>query len=242
MSRCDVTEDALFQGNLKILQPRKGYRFALDAVLLAGFCDAGPEDFVVDLGTGCGVVPLILAYRNQSKSIVGIEIQDSLAKLASENVKLNCMESKIRIIHGDFKEINAFLDSEQADLVVTNPPYRKVNTGRVNPNEEKALARHEFLASLDDVFRASRYLLKTKGRLGIIYPAFRLAHLCNKAVEHGFEPKKLIIIYSFPGESARLVYMEARKGGGEELYVAPPFFIYSEKGSYTSEMQKLYKN
>ncbi len=240
MKRDGTTEDSLFDGDLKILQPEKGYRFALDAVLLSGFCNPGLNDIVVDLGTGCGVIPLILAYRNQGKYVIGVEIQESLFLLARENVKINKMENRVRIVHGDFREIKKHLPPESADLVLSNPPYRKLCTGRINPNKERALARHEILATLEDVLEASAYLLKTRGRIGIIYPAFRLAHLIKKAAEAGFEPKKLKIVYSSPGEGARLVYMEARKGGGEELRIDPPFYIYTENGCYTPEMEKLY--
>lgn len=241
MNREDVTEDALFDGRLKILQPRRGYRFALDAVLLAGLCRPGQNDEIADLGTGCGVIPLIMAFRGQGKFITGMEIQESLAKLAAENVKINKMEERIRIVHGDFREVEKYFPAEQTDLVICNPPYRKVKTGRINPNEEKALARHEILANLDDVLNAARYLLKTKGRLSIIYPATRLAHLCNRIMKYGFEPKRLTIIYSAPGEGAQLVYLDSRKGGGEELHIDPPFFVYDGKGNYSEEMKRLYE-
>ncbi len=237
----DVTEDSLFGGRLKILQPVKGYRFALDAVLLAGLSRPLPDENVVDLGTGCGVIPLIFAYRNQGKSITGIEIQEALAELASRNVEINSLKNKVKILKGDFKKIREYLPPEEADLVVSNPPYRKVRTGRINPNEEKALARHEILGSVEDVLKAAKYLLKTKGRLATIYPAYRLAHLISAASKTGFEPKKLTVIYSAPGQSACLVYMEARKGGGEELHIDPPFYIYDASGDYSPQMKVLYE-
>ncbi len=240
MSRENTTLDSLFGGQLKILQPIRGYRFAVDAVLLAGFCTPAPTDVVVDLGTGCGVIPLILAYRQKGKRIFGIEIQENLDTLAKKNVEINEMESKVEIIHGDFKQIDRYFSPECADLVVSNPPYRKLNTGRINPGKELALARHEILATLDDVLGASRYLLKTRGRLGLIYPAFRLGYLFSRAIEKGFQPKKLKIVYSSPGQTARLVYVEAVKGGGEELHVDPPFFIYQDNGEYSPEMNRLY--
>ncbi len=237
----DMTEDCLFGGKLRILQPRKGYRFAIDAVLLAGLCNAKKNDLIVDLGTGCGVIPLILAHRQLGKKITGLEIQPTLARIAWENVRINKMEEKIRIITGDIKKVAEYLPSEETNLVVSNPPYRKVKTGRVNPNEEKARARHELLGSLEDVLVAAKYLLKTGGRLVVVYPAFRLAHLSERMVSHGYAPKKLTVIFSAPGENAQLVVMEGRKGGGEELHVVPPFFIYGTGGEYSPEMERLYE-
>lgn len=241
MNSSKSTRDSLFGGKLTILQPRKGYRFALDAVILAGLCVPRKSDTIVDLGTGCGVVPLILSYRKEGKFIYGVEIQESLAEFATRNVAINGMEDHVKIIAGDMRKVSEYFSHGSIDMVVSNPPYRKIKTGRINPDVEKAQARHEVLGSLLDVFKAAGYLLKPLGRLVVIYPAFRLAHLCVQAIFHNFAPKRLTPIFSSPGEEAQLVVLECRKGGGEELKIAPPFYIYDKSGEYSPEMTKLYK-
>jgi len=127
------------------------------------------------------------------------------------------------------------------DLVVSNPPYRCVRSGRINPDGEKAVARHELMGSVGDVFAAASHLLPARGRLGIVYPATRLAHLILEAHRGGFSPKELTVIFSNPADNGRLVYLQCIKGGGEELRINPPFFIYREQGVYTEAMQALYE-
>lgn len=236
-----LTCDALFNGKLIIYQEKKGYRFSLDAVLLAGFTRVERRDRVMDLGTGCGVVPLILAYRNRGREFVGLEIQPELAALARRNVEANHFSDRIQIIETDFRTVHESFPPESFDLVVSNPPYRRLRTGRVNPDRQRAIARHELSASAEDAFAAAKHLLPQGGRLALIYPAARLDHLLVNADRSGFSSKNLILIHSDPSDPARLVYLECRKGGGEELYVAPPFFIYREKGLYTESMQKMYE-
>jgi tRNA1Val (adenine37-N6)-methyltransferase len=147
----------------------------------------------------------------------------------------------------DFKEVANHYGPQSFDLVVSNPPYRRIDSGRINPNSQKAIARHELTGALKDVFGAGNYLLPQGGRLAVIYPATRLGHLLAMAHQCGFSPKELTIIYSQcceysrHGEPARLVHLECRKGGGEELHIAPPFFIYREKGVYTEAMQAIYE-
>jgi tRNA1Val (adenine37-N6)-methyltransferase len=235
-----LTSDTLFNGKLTVYQEKEGYRFSIDAVVLAGLCRVKPSDRVVDLGTGCAVVPLILAYRNQGRELTGVEIQPSLATLAQKNVEANGFADRIRILEADFKEISTHLPPESFDLVVSNPPYRRTHSGRLNPNRQRALARHELVGSIQDVFSAGKYLLVEGGRLGVIYPAARLGHLMVTADRYGFSPKELVLIYSYASGPARLVHLECRKGGGEELMIAQPFFIFRGDGTYADSMQAIY--
>ena len=237
-----LTCDALFDGKLTLYQEKDGYRFSLDAVLLAGLIRINPEDRVMDLGTGCGVIPLILAYRGKGRELSGLEIQPELVTLAQKNTEVNGFSERVRVIEMDFRRVSEHFPPGVFDVVMSNPPYRRLRTGRINPNRQRAVARHELTASLEDVFAAASHLLPHAGRLAIIYPAARLDHLLVVADQSGFSSKRLTIIYSNQTAPARLVYLECRKGGGEELHVLQPFFIYEENGSYTQSMQRMYEN
>jgi tRNA1Val (adenine37-N6)-methyltransferase len=235
------TCDAVFGGKLVVYQDEKGYRFSIDAVLLAGLTRIKKEDRVVELGTGCGVIPLVLAYRKKTEhKIVGVEIQPELAALAARNVDENKFGGRIDIHQLDLREISSRFKPGSFDLALSNPPYRKRGTGRINPDSQKALARHELTATIADVFGAAAYLLRQEGRVALIYPATRLANLLRSALDHGFSPKRLTVIYSHPRGPSRLVHLECRKGGGEELKVEQPFYIYGENEYYSDAMQKFY--
>ncbi len=235
------TSDALFGGRLIVCQEEKGYRFSLDAVLLAGLTHIRKEDRVIDLGTGCGVIPLVIAYRGKTEQkIAGIEIQPELAELAKKNVEKNNFGSRIEIHQMDFRDLANEFEPGSFDLALSNPPYRKPGSGAVNPCRQKAIARHELCATIADVLKAAGYLLRQGGRIAIVYPATRLGNLLHCAIDHGFSPKRLTLIYSYPGGPGRLVHLECRKAGGEELKVEQPFYIYGENGAYSDAMQKVY--
>ncbi len=235
-----LTADALFDGKITVYQGRNGYRFSLDAVLLAGLTRVKPDDGIIDLGAGCGVIPLILAYRKLGRELVGVEIQEELAELARRNVDENGFSDRVRIMRMDFQDVSKHFRPQTFDLAISNPPYRRVDSGRINPNRQRAIARHEIAGSAASVFAAGKYLLPQGGRLAVIYPAERLDHLIVTARQHGFSPKVMTIIHSNLKDPARLVHGEFRKGGGEELRIGPPFLIYREDGTYTDSMQKLY--
>ena len=236
------TLDTVFQGRLKIIQPEKGYRFSIDAVLLAGLSRIRPRERVVDLGTGCGVVPLLLATQHAIDHITGVEIQESLVSMARRNVLINELSHLITIVHTDLKKMNTAMVGGSVDLVVSNPPYGKLRSGRLNPNEHKAIARHELLANVGDVVRAAAQLLSQKGRLVLIYPARRLPNLLKEVCLNGFAPKHLTVIHTTLDSGAKLVHLESIKGGGEELRVSKPFVIYRSDGEYTDEMKAIYGN
>jgi tRNA1Val (adenine37-N6)-methyltransferase len=236
-----LTCDTLFKGKLVIYQQKRGYRFAVDAVLLAGLTKVHPDDCVLDLGTGCGVIPLILAHRKLGKRIVGLEIQPELVELAKRNVEVNGFCERIQIHEGDLCQAAADFQPGSFDLVISNPPYRRLRTGRINPDGQQAIARHELRSSVADVFKLASTLLEHGGRLAIIYPATRLAHLLVTAHSCRLTPKQLTVIHSNAACEACLVHLECRKGGGEELHLNPPFLIYREDHSYTEAMRLLYE-
>jgi tRNA1Val (adenine37-N6)-methyltransferase len=234
------TLDSICQGRLKIIQPRQGYRFSIDSILLAGLTLVRPQDRVVDLGTGCGVVPLLLASQQSVKHITGIELQASLVSVAKRNVRINGFDHLISIVQGDLRRLEGTEVGGPMDLVLSNPPYGKLLSGRLNPNSGKAIARHELLATLGDVVRAAAQLLREKGRLALIYPARRLSKLIVELTSRGFAPKRLTLIHSTMDSEARLVHLESVKGGGEEVRVNKPFAIYGSDGNYTDEMNAMY--
>lgn len=224
--------DPFKDGGLRLIQSKTGYRFSIDAILLSDFVTIKKHDTVVDLGTGCGVIPLSLLTSKPLKHAYCIEIQPELANQAMRNAKLNNLDDKMSVILGDMRDLP--LPSSSVNVVVCNPPYRTKESGRINPDQQRAIARHEILASLDDIIKAAKYLLGIKGRLSIIYPVERLAELIVKLGQAGFEPKKMRIIYPGIESNAKLVLMEAWVGGKSGLTVLPPLI---GQGDYSIENQ-----
>jgi tRNA1(Val) A37 N6-methylase TrmN6 len=207
-------------GRLRLIQSRKGYRFSIDAVLLAEFATIKPGDTLIDLGTGCGIIPLLLVLTRSIKHAVAIEVQPLLASQASRNAVLNGVPHKLDIIQGDFKTLP--LRPSSVDMVTCNPPYRPVNSGRLNPDPQKSIARHEILASLNDILAGSRTILKEKGRLAMIYPAIRTADILTKMRGFDLEPKKMRVVYPDLKSEAKLVLVEASLQGRPGLKILPP--------------------
>lgn len=237
----DETFDRLFGDSLVLCQDRRGYRFSIDAVLLAGLTRVKAKDRIMELGTGCGVVLLALASRNLGTHWEGVEIQPRLALLAQKNVEANGLAGRVLVRRMDWRAVHTVFPPEGFDLVVSNPPYRRVLSGRINPDAQKATARHELSGTVWDMFTAAAYLLKYGGRCAVIYPASRLDDLMVGAVEAGFRPKRLTLIHSHHEAQATLVHLECAKGAGQELHVAPPFFIYEKHGRYTAAMVRLHQ-
>jgi tRNA1Val (adenine37-N6)-methyltransferase len=235
------TLDTLFGGRLKILQKECGYRFSIDALLLARFAEPRPMDRIVDLGTGCGIIPLILIFRHHAEKVIGVEIQPSLAELARRNVALNRLSARIKILEEDLRSLQGRNWRGSFDLVLSNPPYRKVGAGRVNPRLERALARHEIKVTLEDIIRSARDLLREKGRLALIYPASRAADLIDRMREFHLEPKRLQFVHSHLQDEARLLLVEGLKEGRPQVQVLPPLFLYDSKGKYTPVAQALFR-
>ncbi len=233
------TLDTLFEGRLKIFQSKTGYRFSIDALLLAHFARPRQGERVIDLGTGCGIIPAVLAFGRQLEKIVGVEIQPALADLARRNMTVNRISSRVKIWEKDLKSLTGKTWRESFDVVISNPPYRELGSGRINPREEKALARHEIRATLDDLLRAAHHLLKEKGRLAVIYPAFRAADLIQEMGRFRLEPKRLQFVHSRTTGEARLVMVEAVKGGGRQVRVLPPLILYDGR-DYTPAAQRLF--
>lgn len=227
-------------GRLRIIQKKRGYRYSIDAILLAHFCRLERGDHVIDLGTGNGIIPLLLALRGLADRIVGVEIQDELIDLARRNVRINHMAERISLIHCDVKGLPDRFEAGSFQVAITNPPYRPVRTGRINPNPEKAIARHEILGSLASMAQVASFLLIQRGRFHVIYPAFRMVDMLSILRETGLEPRRIQIVHAKPGEEARFVLAEAVKGGPRELQIVKPVFLHRSNGEHTVDMERIY--
>jgi tRNA1Val (adenine37-N6)-methyltransferase len=217
--RPDETLDEFMDGRIRLIQSRKGYRFSVDAILLAQFVTVKPTDVIVDLGAGCGIISLLLLQR-PVRYVLALEIQRNLADQAVRNASLNRVSDRMRVILADLRQIP--FRKPFADLVVCNPPFRRPGSGRVNPDLQRAIARHEIMASLNDILNASRAALKPKGRLALIYPAGRLVDLVMRMRAFEIEPKRMRVVYPSMEEEAKLVLVEGSRGGKGGVKVLPP--------------------
>ena len=236
----EFTEDTFFNGRLSVRQHRAGYRYSIDAVILAACANPGPTDRIVDLGTGCGIIPMILAFRHRDVRIYGVEIQEELADIAKINMETNQMNDRVQIIKGDMKSLHHQMMDGPVDVVVSNPPYRKIDSGRINPDKMKAIARHELAITLNDVVDTAKSLLKTAGKFIVIYPAWRMTDLLTCMKQRGVEPKRLRAVHSRFGDEARLVVVEGMKGGQSGLVVESPLYIYEREDVYTFEVENMF--
>jgi len=209
--RPDESIDDFMDGRLQLIQSRKGYRFSIDAILLSEFVSLKQEDILVDLGTGCGIIPLVILLKRAIRHAYGLEIQPELADQAIRNAQLNGFGKKMDVILGDIR--HPPLKMSSVDVVICNPPYRQKESGRINPDPQKAIARHEIRASLDDVLDTARRLLRPKGRLAMIYPAVRLVDITVRMRSFNLEPKRIRVIYPGLESEAKLVLIEAAADG-----------------------------
>jgi tRNA1Val (adenine37-N6)-methyltransferase len=241
----DISRDSLFEGELVCFQYRKGYRFSIDAVLVANFVDVRQGDRILDLGTGSGIISMILLYRwrDRIQEVSGIEVQQGLAELARKNFKANNFDQLGKIIEGDVKKINTLIKPESYDKVVCNPPFYIPTSGRTSKNVQSQLARHQILGTLRDFLEASFFAVKNGGLVSFIYPAERIGDFFSLAKDSQFEVKRVQFVYSYPDKTAaaRLVLVQCAKNGGPGAEILPPFYIYCQKnGAYSAEMQDLY--
>ena len=201
------------------------YKHSIDPILLADFVTAQKGDRVIDLGTGSGVIALTLAKRFKDIEIVGLELQEGLIKVARENVIARRSGLNIEIIKGDIRDVKSMFDAESFDIVVGNPPYRKVDDGRINPDREKAIARHEIEITLSEFLKAGRYLLKNLGSVNIIYHPYRLTELLFTMTENKITPKRIQFIHPKIDSKTEMVMVEGIKNGKSELMVMKPMIL-----------------
>ncbi|MBN1932219.1 MAG: tRNA1(Val) (adenine(37)-N6)-methyltransferase [Desulfobacterales bacterium] len=235
-----LTLDTFFCGRIQVKQHKEGYRFSIDAVLLGHHAAIRPGDKVLDLGTGCGIIPLILAYRYPKIRVYGVELQPELAEIAALNVNENHIGDRIVILCRDMRELNHHMVSGPADLVISNPPYRRAKSGRINSNHQQAIARHEIKVTLTEVVETARRMLRTCGRFVTIYPAERITDILTQMRHAGIEPKFLRMIHSERRSEAKRILVEGIKEGGAGIKIGPPLIIYHQNGSYTEEVEKMF--
>lgn len=220
---------------LKIIQAKDSYRFSVDSILLLNFIRLKNYENIIDLGTGSGIIPLLLFGKKKGLSIYGVEIQKDLADMARRSVELNKLQNGITIIQEDFRNLKNNFKNQQFDVVVSNPPYISMGQGKINPSINKAIARHEIKGELEDMISVSNYLLKNKGRIYLIYRSAKLIKLVITLKRYGIEPKVIKLIHPRPGENANLVLLEGIKSGKEELKIEDPIFLYSNKKMETNK-------
>lgn len=240
-----ITKDTLFDGEIVCDQYSDGYRFSIDPVLLAHFTQPKKGARILDIGTGCGIICLILAYRlnGSSHKIEAIEIQEELVKLAKHNILANNLDDRIKVTHGDLKNILSYYHPESFETIFCNPPFYQPGEGRLNTADEINNARHQVLAKLEDIISACARVVVNKGSVNIIYPAEKTHNLLYLLQENKLELKRMQFVYSYPetDKPANLVLVEAVKNGGKGCKVLTPFYVYTQKnGSYSKAMEKLY--
>jgi tRNA1Val (adenine37-N6)-methyltransferase len=239
--RADETLDELFRGRLQVIQKREGFRLAMDPILLANFASPLKGGRVIDLGTGSGVIPLILARRGETVDLVGLEVHAETADMARRSVRINGLEDRIAIVSGDIRDVSNLFPPQSFDHVVCNPPYHARGSGRESAHADRAAAKHELAGSLADAIQAARYLLGTKGRLWLIYSPTRLVHLLVTLRQAGMEPKQIKMVHGRLGIPARLMLVEAVRGGRKGLTVLPPLILYVRDTVYTEELEEIYR-
>ncbi len=233
------TTDTFFNGAVTVLQSREGYRFSIDAILLASALVPKTGQTVVDLGTGCGIIPLVLAHRHSDIRIIGVEMQPALVELARTNTAQNRMADRIHIVQADIRKLTLRQVNGPADVVVCNPPYRRAQSGRINPNPQRAIARHEIHLNLEQLLASVCRILRTGGLFATIYPAERIVDLFHGMRRTGIEPKQMRAIHSRSVEGAKLILAQGVMRGNPGLTVDPPLVIYTTDGTYTDEVQQM---
>lgn len=233
------TSDQLRGYNLVLAQPASGYRFSLDPLLLAGFVGAGGSGRCLDLGTGSGILPLLLARRGWQGELLGVEFQPEMAALAERNARENGLVTQVRIIVADILDLGGEVAAGSCDLVVCNPPFRVRGSGRVSPHSGRDLARHESTATLGDFLAVARRLVRTRGRICFVHLAERLGEFLAAAATLQLVPLRLQLVHGSAQAGARMFLVELSKGRRGALHVLPPLLVHAADGSYTAEVAAL---
>lgn len=232
--------DDLQRNGYRIIQNPAKFCFGMDAVLLSGFVRVKPGAKVLDLGTGTGIIPLLVEAKTQAAQISAIEIQEESADMARRSVQLNGLEDRINIVTGDLREADKFFDAASFDVVTCNPPYMIGQHGLTNPDEPKAIARHEILCTLEDVVRTAAKLLKPGGYFCMVHRPFRLAEIITVMTEYKLEPKRMKFVFPYVDKEPNMVLVEGCRGGKPRMTVEKPLIVYKEPNVYTDEIYDVY--
>lgn len=230
----------LQRNGLVIIQDRRRFCFGIDAVLLSGFAEVRSGETVLDLGTGTGILPLLLSAKTEAERLIGLEIQPESAEMARRSVELNGLAERISIVNGDLKDVSSLFGRGTADVVVSNPPYMTGGHGLVNPADAKAIARHEIACTFSDVARAAATVLRPGGRFYLVHRPFRLPELMKVLSGAGLEPKRMRLVYPSAEKEPELVLLGCVKGGKPSLKTDKPLILKNESGDYTREVRENY--
>lgn len=232
--------DELHRNNYYIIQDKKRFCFGMDAVLLSGFAKAKPGETILDLGTGTGIIPILLEAKTDGRHFTGLEIQPESADMAARSVAYNHLEEKVDIVTGDIKDASDIFGASSFDVITTNPPYMIEQHGIENNSDCKAIARHEILCNLDDILRESAKILKPNGRFYMVHRPFRLAEILGKMTQYRIEPKRMRLVYPFVDKEPNMVLIEGLRGGKPRMKVEKPLIVYKSPGVYTEEIYDIY--
>lgn len=232
--------DELHRNNYYIIQDKKRFCFGMDAVLLSGFAKAKPGETILDLGTGTGIIPILLEAKTDGRHFTGLEIQPESADMAARSVAYNHLEEKVDIVTGDIKDASDIFGASSFDVITTNPPYMIEQHGIENNSDCKAIARHEILCNLDDILRESAKILKPNGRFYMVHRPFRLAEILGKMTQYRIEPKRMRLVYPFVDKEPNMVLIEGLRGGKPRMTVEKPLIVYKSPGVYTEEIYDIY--
>ncbi len=232
--------DDLHIQNYRIIQNKEGFCFGMDAVLLSDFAKVKEAETVLDMGTGTGIIPILLEAKTKGKAYMGLEIQEEFVDMARRSVQMNGQADKVTILHGDIKEAAQLFPLSTFDVITSNPPYMNSGKGLMNPSSAKAIARHEVLCSLEDVIYNASKLLRVGGRFYMVHRPQRLMEIFATLKKHRLEPKQIRMVHSYAHKEATMVLIEAIRGGNPLLKVHSPLIIYSDKNQYSSEIYKIY--
>lgn len=241
-SKCREDEriDDLQRNGYCIIQKKNGFCFGMDAVLLSGFAQVYQNESVIDLGTGTGIIPILLKIKTEGKHFTGLEIQEQFADMAARSVRLNGMEDRVEIVTGDIREASRLFGKASFDVVTSNPPYMDDSHGLKNPDTQKAIARHEILCTLEDVCREAALLLKPGGRFYMVHRPRRLVEIISVLKSHKLEPKRMKLVHPFVDKEANMVLIEAVRGGRSMMRVEAPVIVYQAPGVYSEEIYTIY--
>lgn len=231
--------DDLQNGFFVIQDPQK-FCFGMDAVLLSGFAKVKKGEQVLDLGTGTGIIPILLKAKTQGDHFTGLEIQQECAEMAQRSVKYNHLEQHVRIVKGDIKEAAEIFGAASFHVVTCNPPYMIGQHGLTNPHMPKAIARHEILCTLEDVISQAARVLKDRGRFYLVHRPFRLTEIMNTLTKYKLEPKRMQLVYPYIDREPNMVLIEALKGGNSRITVERPLIVYEKPGIYTKSVLEMY--
>lgn len=232
--------DDLERNGYRIIQDTGRFCFGMDAVLLSGFARVKDGARVLDLGTGTGIIPILLAAKTGAVHLTGLEIQEESADMAGRSVRLNGLEDRIDIVTGDIKEAGSLFDAASFDVITCNPPYMTHNHGLTNPSDAKAIARHEILCTLEDVIAQTARLLKPGGNFYMVHRPFRLSEILVRLHDYKLEPKRMQLVYPYVDKEPNMVLIEANRGGRPRMTVEKPLIVYREAGVYMPEIYEIY--